>query len=104
VNGSRAERAPHVTNLSFRGVEGEALLISLDFQGVAVSTGSACSSGAVEPSHVLRALGVSRDRIHGSIRFSLGRMNREEEVEYLLEILPKTVSRMREMSPVYRER
>jgi cysteine desulfurase len=104
VNGSRTERSPHVTNLSFRGVEGEALLISLDFQGIAVSTGSACSSGALEPSHVLRALGVSRDLIHGSIRFSLGRMNKQEEVDYLLDLLPKTVSRMREMSPLYREK
>jgi cysteine desulfurase len=102
VNGTRVERAPHVTNISFRGVEGEALLISLDFQGVAVSTGSACSSGALEPSHVLRALGVSRDLIHGSLRFSLSRMNQDEEVDYLLEVIPKTVSRMREMSPLYR--
>ncbi|HXK61530.1 MAG TPA: cysteine desulfurase NifS [Acidobacteriota bacterium] len=104
VNGSRTERVPHVTNLSFRGTEGEALLISLDFQGVAVSTGSACSSGSIEPSHVLRAMGIPSDLIHGSLRFSLSRMNTDEDVDYLLSILPQTVGRMREMSPLYRDR
>lgn len=104
VNGSLTERAPHVTNLSFRGTEGEALLISLDFQGIAVSTGSACSSGSLEPSHVLRALGIPSDLIHGSIRFSLSRMNTEEDVDYVLDVLPKTIARMREMSPLYRGR
>ena len=103
VNGSRTERAPHVTNISFRGVEGEALLISLDFQGIAVSTGSACSSGSLEPSHVLKALGQSSDLIHGSIRFSLSRMTTDEDIDYVLEVLPTTVARMREMSPLYRE-
>ena len=103
VNGSRTERAPHVTNISFRGVEGEALLISLDFQGIAVSTGSACSSGSLEPSHVLKALGQSSDMIHGSIRFSLSRMTTDEDIDYVLEVLPPTVARMREMSPLYRE-
>jgi len=103
VNGSRTERAPHVANISFRGVEGEALLISLDFQGIAVSTGSACSSGSLEPSHVLKALGQSPDMIHGSIRFSLSRMTTDEDIDYVLEVLPTTVARMREMSPLYRE-
>ncbi len=103
VNGSRTERAPHVSNISFRGVEGEALLISLDFQGIAVSTGSACSSGSLEPSHVLKALGQSSDLIHGSIRFSLSRMTTDEDIDYVLEVLPTTVARMREMSPLYRE-
>jgi len=103
VNGSRTERAPHVANISFRGVEGEALLISLDFQGVAVSTGSACSSGSLEPSHVLKALGQSQDLIRGSIRFSLSRMTTEQDIDYVLEILPPTVARIREMSPLYRE-
>jgi cysteine desulfurase len=104
VNGSRTQRAPHVTNLSFRGTEGEALLISLDFQGIAVSTGSACSSGSLEPSHVLRALGIPSDLIHGSIRFSLSRMNTDEDVDHLLDVLPKTIARIREMSPLYKER
>ncbi len=103
VNGSRTERAPHVANISFRGVEGEALLISLDFQGVAVSTGSACSSGSLEPSHVLKALGQSSDLIRGSIRFSLSRMTTDEDIDYVLEVLPPTVARIREMSPLYRE-
>lgn len=102
VNGSRTERLPHLTNISFRSVEGEALLISLDFQGVAVSTGSACSSGTVEPSHVLTALGGNQKLRDSAIRFSLSRMNTENEVDYVLQILPGIVERMREVSPLYR--
>ncbi|MFQ5739569.1 MAG: cysteine desulfurase NifS [Acidobacteriota bacterium] len=98
VNGSRTRRNPHVTNISFRAVEGEALLIALDFQGVAVSTGAACSSGSLEPSHVLRAMGLRPDRIQGAIRFSLSRMTQSEDIDYVLEVLPPLVARMREMS------
>lgn len=96
VNGHVGARMPHVSNLSFRGVEGEALLIALDFQGIAVSTGAACSSGALEPSHVLTAMQLDRERIQGAIRFSLSRMTREEEIDYVLEVLPQVVARMRE--------
>ncbi|MDA2929096.1 cysteine desulfurase NifS [Acidobacteria bacterium AH-259-O06] len=102
VNGSRTERLPHLTNISFRSVEGEALLISLDFQGVAVSTGSACSSGTVEPSHVLTALGGNQKLRDSAIRFSLSRMNTKNDVDYVLQILPGIVERMREVSPLYR--
>jgi cysteine desulfurase len=102
VNGDRRLRAPHVTNLSFRFVEGEALLISLDLKGVAVSTGAACSSGSLQASHVLTAQGQAPDLIRGSVRFSLSRMNTDEEIDYVLEILPDIVARVREMSPLYR--
>jgi len=102
VNGSRTHRIPHLTNISFRAIEGEALLISLDFQGVAVSTGSACSSGTVEPSHVLTALGGNPKLHKSAIRFSLSRMNSGEEIDYVLSILPEIVERMREVSPLYR--
>ena len=102
VNGSRTHRIPHLTNISFRALEGEALLISLDFQGVAVSTGSACSSGTVEPSHVLTALGGNRKLHKSAIRFSLSRMNSVEEIDYVLSILPEIVERMREVTPLYR--
>ncbi len=102
VNGSRTHRIPHLTNISFRAIEGEALLISLDFQGVAVSTGSACSSGTVEPSHVLTALGGNRKRHKSAIRFSLSRMTSGEEIDYVLRILPEIVERMREVTPLYR--
>ena len=102
VNGSRTHRIPHLTNISFRAIEGEALLISLDFQGVAVSTGSACSSGTVEPSHVLTALGGNRKLHKSAIRFSVSRMNSGEEIDYVLGILPEIVERMREVTPLYR--
>jgi cysteine desulfurase len=103
VNGSVDRRAPHVSNLSFRYLEGEALLIALDFQGIAVSTGAACSSGSLQPSHVLKAMGQAPELIHGSVRFSFSRMLNEEDVDYVVEVLSTTVARMREMSPHYRE-
>jgi len=102
VNGSNSRRVPHLTNISFRSIEGEALLISLDFEGVAVSTGSACASGTVEPSHVLTALGGNSQLHKSAIRFSLSRMNTDQEIDYVVSILPKIVERMREVSPLYR--
>lgn len=102
VNGSRTHRIPHLTNISFRAIEGEALLISLDFQGVAVSTGSACSSGTVEPSHVLTALGGNHKLHKSAIRFSLSRMTSGGEIDYVLSILPEIVERMREVTLLYR--
>ena len=102
VNGSKTRRVPHLTNISFRSLEGEALLISLDFEGVAVSTGSACASGTVEPSHVLTALGGKPQLHKSAIRFSLSRMNTEQEIDYVVGVLPKIVERMREVSPSYR--
>jgi cysteine desulfurase len=99
VNGADALRLPHVSNISFKGVQGESLLIGLDIEGIAVSTGAACSSGSVSPSHVLTAMGLPKESINGAIRFSLGRMSVEEDIEYLLEVAPAVVARMREMTP-----
>ena len=103
INGSTRRRMPHTTNLSFRGVEGEALLISLDLQGIAVSTGAACSSGSLEPSHVLKAMGFENRRVESALRLSLSRMTTEEEITTALDVLPRTIRRMRELSPLYRE-
>ena len=103
INGSTLRRMPHTTNLSFRGVEGEALLISLDLQGIAVSTGAACSSGSLEPSHVLKAMGFRNRRVESALRLSLSRMTTEEEITTALDVLPGTIRRMRELSPLYRE-
>jgi len=103
VTGRNAPRVPNTTNIFFDYIEGEALVIALDLKGVAVSTGAACSSGAVEPSHVLTAMGLSADRARGSIRFSLGKHNVAEDVDYLLALLPETVGRLREISPLYKK-
>jgi cysteine desulfurase len=100
-NGSRTSRLPHLSNISFRYIEGEGLLINLDMQGVAVSTGSACSSGSLEPSPVIRALGRDDELARGSIRFSLGRETTEEDVDYVLEVLPRAVENLRRLSPLY---
>jgi len=94
-NGDRNSRLPNIANISFRSIEGEALLIALDMQGIAVSTGSACSSGSLEPSPVIRALGHGDEMARGAIRFSLGRQNTAEEIEKLLELLPVSVERLR---------
>jgi cysteine desulfurase len=102
LNGKRAPRVPNTTNIYFDGIDGEALVIALDLKGLAVSTGAACSSGAIEPSHVLMAMGMSRDRAKGSIRFSLGKQNSAEDVEFALAAVPETVARLRDLSPVYR--
>lgn len=100
-NGSRANRLPHISNLSFRCVEGEGLLINLDLQGVAVSTGSACSSGSLEPSPVIRALGRNDELARGAIRFSFGKDNTPDDVRYVLDVLPKAIENLRRLSPVY---
>ncbi|MGI8788186.1 MAG: cysteine desulfurase NifS [Pyrinomonadaceae bacterium] len=101
LNGSRENRLPHISNLSFRFIEGESLLINLDLQGVAVSTGSACSSGSLEPSPVIRALGRTDELARGAIRFSFGKDNTPEDVEYISEILPKAIENLRRLSPIY---
>ena len=103
VNGGGAPRVPNTTNLSFDCIEGEAMVIALDLKGLAVSTGAACSSGAIEPSHVLTAMGLSADRARGSIRFSLGKQNTAEDVEFALTLVPEVVVRLREISPVYKK-
>ena len=99
-NGDRAQRLPHLSNISFRFIEGEGLLISLDLQGVAVSTGSACSSGTLEPSPVIRALGRNDELARGAIRFSFGKDNTEQDVDYVLEVLPLVVEKLRALSPL----
>jgi len=102
VNSGGAPRVPNTTNISFDCIEGEAMVIALDLKGLAVSTGAACSSGAIEPSHVLTAMGLSADRARGSIRFSLGKQNTAEDVEFALALVPEVVARLREISPVYK--
>jgi cysteine desulfurase len=103
LNGDRISRLPHLANISFKQIEGEALLINLDMQGVAISTGSACSSGTLEPSPVIRALGRDDELARGAIRFSFGKFNEEADVDYLLEILPKAVENLRRLSPGYKK-
>lgn len=99
-NGNREKRLPHISNISFRYIEGEGLLINLDMKGIAVSTGSACSSGSLEPSPVIRALGRNDELARGAIRFSFGKNNTMEDIEYVLEILPKAVDNLRKLSPI----
>jgi len=103
INGDRENRLPHISNISFRSIEGEGLLINLDLQGIAVSTGSACSSGSLEPSPVIRALGRNDELARGAIRFSFGKGNTEEDVEYVLEVLPKAIENLRRLSPLYQK-
>jgi cysteine desulfurase len=100
INGHPSEVLPNTLNVSFPGAEGEAILLSLDLEGIEVSTGSACASGSLEPSHVLMATGVGPELAHGSIRFSMGRGTAEEDVDYVLERLPPIIKRLRRMSTV----
>ena len=101
LNGEGAPRVPNTTNIYFDGIEGEALVIALDLKGLAVSTGAACSSGAIEPSHVLTAMGLRPDRAKASIRFSLGKQNTPEDVDFALGLIPETVAHLRDLSPVW---
>lgn len=103
-NGHPEHRLPNTANFVFEFIEGEGLVLSLDFEGIAVSTGSACTSGTLEPSHVLKAIGVPAEIMQGSIRFSLGYYNTEEEINHALEVLPRLVSRLREMSPLWEDK
>jgi cysteine desulfurase len=98
VNGAPDRRVPNTTNISVEHVEAESLLIALDLEGIAVSTGSACSSGTLEPSHVLRAMGLPAHRTQNSIRISLGRGNTDEQVESFLERLPRIVEKLRSLT------
>ena len=103
VNGAGARRVPNTTNIHFDHIEGEALVIALDLKGLALSTGAACSSGALEPSHVLVAMGLRPDQARASLRFSLGKQNTEEDVNFALSLVPPTVARLRELSPIYQK-
>jgi cysteine desulfurase len=99
INGDAEHRLPNISNMSFEGVDGEGLLIALDLKGIAVSTGSACASGSLEPSHVLQAMGLARERVRGSLRFSLGAYTTREEIDYAVAALEGTVARLLEMIP-----
>ncbi len=101
LNGHPEERLPGNVNISFEFIEGESMLLMLDAKGICASSGSACTSGSLDPSHVLIAIGLPHEKAHGSLRISLGYQNTEEEVDKLLEVLPPIVQRLREMSPLY---
>ncbi len=101
LNGSRENRIPSTVNLSFKGVEGESIILSLDLKGVAVSSGSACTSGSLEGSHVLKAMGIDDLLAQGSIRFSLGRSTTREKIDYTVAVLPEIIDRLRSMSAAY---
>jgi cysteine desulfurase len=103
VTGAAAPRTPNTTNIMFAGIEGEALVIALDLKGLACSVGAACSSGAVEPSHVLTAIGLSQEEAKSSLRFSLGRHTTESEIDFALEVIPAAVAQLRALSPTYRK-
>lgn len=101
VNSAAVARVPNTSNIVFDGIEGEGFVIAMDLKGISVSTGAACSSGAIEPSHVLTAMGLTGEEARGSIRFSLGKQNTEEEVEYVLARVPEVIEKLREMSPAW---
>jgi cysteine desulfurase len=102
INGDGARRVPNTTNLWFDYIEGEALVIALDLKGLAVSSGAACSSGAIEPSHVLLAMGLKHGRARSSVRVSLGKQTTNEDIEFAIKVLPETVTRLREISPLHK--
>jgi len=103
VNGDRENRLPNTTSIAFEYVEGEAILLMMDEYGICASSGSACTSGSLEPSHVLRAMGVPFTAAHGSIRFSLSIYNTEEEIDFIIEKLPPIIERLRELSPFWKK-
>ncbi|MGB6198683.1 MAG: aminotransferase class V-fold PLP-dependent enzyme [Candidatus Acidiferrales bacterium] len=103
INGSCAARTPNTSNLVFSHIEAEAMVIALDLQGIACSAGAACSSGTIEPSHVLTAIGLNRADARASVRFSLGRCTTEAEIDHVLDVIPRTVQRLRSLSPTWRE-
>lgn len=104
LNGHPTLRLPHNVNFSFEFIEGESMLLNLDMKGICASSGSACTSGSLDPSHVLLAIGLPHEIAHGSLRLTLGRDNTEEDVDYVLEVLPGIVNKLREMSPLFAER
>jgi cysteine desulfurase len=102
INGDRTSRIPNTSNISFEFVEGEAILLLMDEWGIAASSGSACTSGSLQPSHVLRAMGVPFTMAHGSIRFSLSIYNTEEEIDFVTEKVPEIIARLRDLSPYWK--
>jgi cysteine desulfurase len=103
LNGDREHRLPGNVNISVEGIEGESLLLLLDMNGVCASSGSACTSGSLDPSHVLLAIGLKHEVAHGSLRLTICEQNTDEDVDYILEVLPKIVERLRAMSPVWED-
>ena len=103
LNGDRYERLPGNVNMCFEGIEGESLLLMLDMDGISASSGSACTSGSLDPSHVLLSIGRPHEIAHGSLRLSLSEYNTEEEIEYMIEKVPQVVAYLRNMSPVWRD-
>jgi len=103
VNGARTPRVPNTSNLTFPFIEGEAMVIALDLKGIACSTGAACSSGAVEPSHVLIALGLAPEDARATLRLSLGHQTTDEEIDFALETIPPVIERLRQLSPTYKK-
>jgi cysteine desulfurase len=103
VNGDKENRLPGTSNISFEYVEGEAILLMMNELGICASSGSACTSGSLEPSHVLRAMGIPYTAAHGSIRFSLGKYNTDQEVDFIIENIPPIIEKLRQMSPFWQE-
>lgn len=103
VNGSMEKRLSGNLNVSFEGIEGEGILLGLDMFGVCASSGSACTSGSLDPSHVLLAIGLSHEIAHGSLRLSLGDETTKEDIEYILQVLPDVIARLRAISPVWQQ-
>ncbi|MGA7144361.1 MAG: aminotransferase class V-fold PLP-dependent enzyme, partial [Desulfobacterales bacterium] len=103
INGDREHRLPNTTSIAFEFVEGESILLMMDEYGICASSGSACTSGSLEPSHVLRAMGVPFTAAHGSVRFSLSIYNTEEEIDFIIEKLPPIIERLRELSPFWKK-
>lgn len=103
LNGDRNQRVPGIVNFCFEGIEGESLLLLLDMRGIACSSGSACTSGSLDPSHVLLSLGIPHEVAHGSLRLSIDETNTEEQIDYILEAVPQVVSYLRKMSPVWED-
>jgi cysteine desulfurase len=103
VNGSGAPRVPNTTNIHFDHIDGEAMVIAMDLKGLAVSTGAACSSGAIEPSHVLLAMGMRPDQARASIRLSLGKQTVADDIDFALALVLETIARLRELSPAYKK-
>lgn len=103
LNGDAVKRLPGNFNMCFEGIEGESLLLKLDFAGICASSGSACTSGSLDPSHVLLAIGLPHEIAHGSLRISFSDQNTEEDVDYILEVLPGIVSYLRDISPLWDE-
>jgi len=103
LNGHPVNRLPNNVNISFEGIEGESILLNLDMEGVAASTGSACSSSSLEPSHVLLSIGLTHEFAHGSVRFSMGKHTTKDDLDYVVEVLPGIVKKLRAMSPLYKK-